>query len=527
MADSAFTRRGLSRLTKVQLIRKCKMKRLPHNGNKSDMIKRLLNHTKKKSKRTSNNLKHPPIQPSLQSATPTAPKHHHIDKFQLKPNKTVKMRKMRKAKSLDPRALKAMKRFQTYGIGGNCFGELAVNHTNTLVQLTNISKSKSISKAYSGFQFTIYAEAKNKKYWSCGYNSFGELGIGSSDEWLNKPKQITFFKQNKLKIKKLCVNVCGSGAFWITHGNTVYGHGRNDSYQLGVLHKDNVNKPTLIQALTDRNIVDIQSAHSYSIALSSMDGDTMSVIVHSWSRCTIHRDVIQLIGKYTHHNTVYSTARSSYGGNVQERDMTKEFELEHGWKPIALFEDKQIVQIRTGSEHSFFLDGNGEIWGAGDNAFGQLGLGHSDPVETPARIDWFVDGGIVIVDVQCGLYHALALDEDGKIYSWGHAKRGQCGHGMDVIESECLETPRLISYFESNQLIVTQIGCGNYHSFVRTLGGKCYLFGSNHHHQCVVFDERTKLVEPYCINDVVKQKTGGKAIKRVFLGCNNTKITVR
>eukprot|EP00483_Globobulimina_turgida_P013043 UN13067 len=129
---------------------------------------------------------------------------------------------------------------------------------------------------------------------------------------------------------------------------------------------------------------------------------------------------------------------------------------------------------------------------------------------------------IIIIEIRCGLYHNLAIDVSGKCYSWGLSKRGQCGHGEDVIDIECVETPQLIQYFVDNKCRIKQIECGNYHSFCKTRNAKYYLFGSNQHNQCLTFDGKSKVTLPHCINNIVKQKTNKKIIKAVYLGCNNT-----
>ena len=60
---------------------------------------------------------------------------------------------------------------------------------------------------------------------------------------------------------------------------------------------------------------------------------------------------------------------------------------------------------------------NGQIQGCGYNATGALGLGHKNvDVSSLTRLDWFVDKGIFIKDLDIGEYHVISLDDEGKVY---------------------------------------------------------------------------------------------------------------
>lgn len=76
--------------------------------------------------------------------------------------------------------------------------------------------------------------------------------------------------------------------------------------------------------------------------------------------------------------------------------------------------------------HALALDANGKVWSWGRNNFGQLGRGSKTPfikmpgpVNIPARV----------VRIAAGENHSLALDEHGQVWGWGDSSSGQLANG--------------------------------------------------------------------------------------------------
>ena len=91
------------------------------------------------------------------------------------------------------------------------------------------------------------------------------------------------------------------------------------------------------------------------------------------------------------------------------------------------------VEIITGNTHVFArtLDGS-RLYAWGGNDLGQLGLGNTNPVTTPARVpalpgfsayDW------TGVEIMAGIEHTIALTPAGRLYGWGQNDRGQLKQG--------------------------------------------------------------------------------------------------
>ena len=76
-------------------------------------------------------------------------------------------------------------------------------------------------------------------------------------------------------------------------------------------------------------------------------------------------------------DTLYASGRNYYGqlglGDTTNRDKWTEVTLPDGFK---------IEKVIAGGDHSFLkgtVDGEAKLYACGDNQYGQLGLGHSEP----------------------------------------------------------------------------------------------------------------------------------------------------
>ena len=57
--------------------------------------------------------------------------------------------------------------------------------------------------------------------------------------------------------------------------------------------------------------------------------------------------------------------------------------------PTEFDKDFGIVQVSAGARHTLFLDKNGQVYGCGENEYGQLGMSVRDSEATPTLIPNF------------------------------------------------------------------------------------------------------------------------------------------
>jgi alpha-tubulin suppressor-like RCC1 family protein len=96
---------------------------------------------------------------------------------------------------------------------------------------------------------------------------------------------------------------------------------------------------------------------------------------------------------------------------------------------------RHFASISVGTDHycGVGADAVGYCWGA--NRFGQNGVGHSTPLDTPTA----VDAVFTFVQLSGGGQHSCGIAADGFAYCWGSNAWGQLGRiGGDVFSSPVL-----------------------------------------------------------------------------------------
>ncbi|CAM0143137.1 unnamed protein product [Umbelopsis sp. WA50703] len=143
--------------------------------------------------------------------------------------------------------------------------------------------------------------------------------------------------------------------------------------------------------------------------------------------------------------------------------------------------NRKIVDAATGRNHTLLLCDSGEVFAAGDNRLGQLGLTDLNDHTSFKLVTQLV--GKKIVAVACGADFSLALTEKGQILAFGSQEYGQLGNGSDgqyIKTAGKMSTtpqpyPLLVKGLQDKQIV--QIACGVNHSLARDKDGYVYSWG--------------------------------------------------
>ncbi|XP_052201624.1 uncharacterized protein LOC127807642 [Diospyros lotus] len=96
---------------------------------------------------------------------------------------------------------------------------------------------------------------------------------------------------------------------------------------------------------------------------------------------------------------------------------------------------------------------------------------------SPTRLRPLVGVEIHLVVSGCASCHCVALDVEGRCYTWGRNEKGQLGHG-DLIQRD---RPTVVSELSKHK--ITGAGAGRSHTVVVTKDGQSFSFGWNKHGQ--------------------------------------------
>jgi alpha-tubulin suppressor-like RCC1 family protein len=94
---------------------------------------------------------------------------------------------------------------------------------------------------------------------------------------------------------------------------------------------------------------------------------------------------------------------------------------------------KFITQISAELGAGMALDSNGKVYTWGINIDGGLGNGNNIGTNVPVSvITSGVLNGKIITQISGGGFYAMALSSDGKVYTWGDNSFGQLGIGNNI-----------------------------------------------------------------------------------------------
>ncbi|XP_072471278.1 X-linked retinitis pigmentosa GTPase regulator isoform X5 [Notamacropus eugenii] len=138
--------------------------------------------------------------------------------------------------------------------------------------------------------------------------------------------------------------------------------------------------------------------------------------------------------------------------------------------------------LSCGDEHTALITGNNKLYMFGSNNWGQLGLGSKTTVNKPTCVKALKPEKVKFA--ACGRNHTLVYTEEGNVYAAGGNSEGQLGLG----DTEERTTFHLVSFFTS-QYKIKQLSAGSNTSAALTEDGDLFMWGDNSEGQIGLADE--------------------------------------
>jgi alpha-tubulin suppressor-like RCC1 family protein/serine/threonine protein kinase len=139
---------------------------------------------------------------------------------------------------------------------------------------------------------------------------------------------------------------------------------------------------------------------------------------------------------------------------------------------------KSVVALSAGLQHTLVLSSDGKIYTWGNNMFGQLGDGSTDPGIRPLEVR--LTGALAgkeVVAVAAGGRFSLALCSDGTVAAWGANDLGQLGAGSDKTLSReplAVDTSGVLK-----GKVITQVSAGLEFAVALSSEGELFAWGQN------------------------------------------------
>ncbi|GAB5361018.1 hypothetical protein AAMO2058_000678300 [Amorphochlora amoebiformis] len=161
-------------------------------------------------------------------------------------------------------------------------------------------------------------------------------------------------------------------------------------------------------------------------------------------------------------------------------------------KSLVVSHEDRVIEIAAGEFHALALDAQGDVYSWGSGSFGRLGLGTEHNQYTPKVIPGLKK--IFVVGISCHVYHSLAVVKGSgrshTLYTWGGGQYGKLGNRED---KNCM-VPRPVRYFglRVRDEPVILAGCGFDFTVAITKSGRIYAWGYTSNKRCGGLEHRRR-----------------------------------
>jgi alpha-tubulin suppressor-like RCC1 family protein len=381
----------------------------------------------------------------------------------------------------------------------------------------------------------------DREVWSCGQNSYGELGHGDT------ASRKAFERVESLQQKDVVqVGAGNEHTIALTADGKVLTCGYNDNGQCGQGGTARVSHLSEMPKMGDSAIAQV---HAYNgcehTILVTMDGraatcgynyrgqlghgNTASESVPKMVRSLENR-IVRLVSCSYYHTVmaceedgsgqqfVYTFGRNDYG-QLGHNDSIDRKVPQH----VEALSDQHVVSVACGQYHTMVVTATGKAFAFGKNDYGQLGVDSMENQLVPVQVRNGLEKQECL-EIRCGYYHSIVLCSGAHLFGFGRNDYGQLGLGRAnasstanlQLQQQRYACARLIEELEGKDIV--RLACGCYHTVAVSDNGVMYVFGRNNHGQLGTGDTNER-VYPFPIDDFV-----GKRVALVAAGFYHTVV---
>jgi alpha-tubulin suppressor-like RCC1 family protein len=312
--------------------------------------------------------------------------------------------------------------------GSNAFGQLGDNSiTDRTAPASVLGTTKTFCKILAGFYHSVGLD-KNGRVWGWGLNSSGQLGDNTTTSRctpvsvVGTTKTFCEISNGNLANHNLAIDKYGKVWAW---GAGSFGRLGNNSTS---------NQITPVSIYGTKTFCKVTVGGSHSVAIDKNGR------LWAWGR----------------------QSNGQLGDNTITSRLT----------PVSVVGTiKTFCKVSAGNVHTHAIDKNGRLWGWGANTTGQLGDNTTNSKRTPVSV-----GGLAktFCEISGGASHTIAIDRNGRLWSWGYGKYGVLGNN-DSSQISKLTPVSVLGTVKT----FCKIWAGNFHNIAIDYKGKTWTWGYN------------------------------------------------
>ncbi|KAL4115725.1 hypothetical protein PRIC2_012731 [Phytophthora ramorum] len=379
---------------------------------------------------------------------------------------------------------------EAWSCGQNSYGELGHGDTASRKSFERIEslQQKEIVQIGAGNEHTIALTADGKVL-TCGYNDNGQCGQGGTAR-VSHLSEVPKLGENSIS-QVHAYNGC-EHTILVTMEGRAATCGYNYRGQLGHGNTASESVPKVVRSLENRIVRLVSCSYYHTVMACEEDGSGQQFL--------------------------YTFGRNDYG-QLGHNDSIDRKVPQH----VEALNDQHIVSVACGQYHTMVVTATGKAFAFGKNDYGQLGVDSMENQLVPVQVRAGLEKQECL-EIRCGYYHTIALCSGAHLFGFGRNDYGQLGLGRSgaslaanlQLQQQRFSYARLIEELEGKDIV--RFACGCYHTVAVSDNGVMYVFGRNNHGQLGTGDTNERLY-PFPIDDFV-----GKRVALVAAGFYHTVV---